>query len=113
MMIYKFIVEHENFTWKKPFGNLLIALVIGYVWSESMKALAAKKNMHDKKFTWWKFALTTSLGILLLTIVIKLILMEPIPYHILFLSISVAFGTASVFGFIFQFTIFKNHKKTD
>lgn len=110
-MIYKFIVEHENFTWKKPFGNLLIALVIGYAWSESMKALVAKKNLHEKKFTWWKFALTTSLGILLLTLIIKLITWEPLSYQSLLLSIAVAIGASSLFGIIFQFAIFKNYKK--
>lgn len=111
IMIMKFIVEKEVFTWKKPFGNLVLALLMGYIWSEAMKAFAGKNIHSHKQFTWWKFAAVTALATLLIVLISKLLFWEPLSFQILFLSFVIALMAGSVFGLLLQLIIFKQHSK--
>jgi hypothetical protein len=44
IMIFKFLILQEPFTWKKPIGNLVGALIAGLIWGALMKEALFKRK---------------------------------------------------------------------
>jgi hypothetical protein len=43
-MILKFVVFHEEFTWKKPIGNFVGSIIIGLLSASIIKEIGFKKK---------------------------------------------------------------------
>lgn len=110
IMVLKYIACGESFTWKKPLGGIIIALLAGMILTYSVRPFTKERKdfkTKTKRFVWWRFAVITMAETILIILLVNVLFQEPIVLKTLGMSLVTLVSLGCIFGILLQKFIFR------